>query len=109
MKRLICIAAMLCAAAWAEHHDLVLTGTQRTIQVRPGDTINLVGDGNQLVFVGDCGVIDLVGSNNTIRVQGKLASIQIVGSGNTVQWPAGLPQPQMQSLGANNQLLPYSR
>jgi hypothetical protein len=109
MKRRICVAALLCAVAWAEHHDLVLTGIQRTVQVRPGDTINLVGDANQLHFIGDCGVIDLVGSNNNLRVQGKLSSIQIVGSGNTVYWLAGQAQPQMQSLGANNQLIPYRR
>jgi hypothetical protein len=111
VKYIACLLLLhaLAGPAVSEHHDLVLTAAQQTIQVKAGDTINLVGDSNHLLLVGNCRSIDLVGSRNELKIQGKLDQIQIVGSGNVIRWLStdGSAPPSMQSLGTNNQLLPY--
>lgn len=110
MKRVLlgglCLA--LIAGAWAAPLDLVLTGSQQTVQLQPGDSVNLVGDSNQLRFVGDCGTLDLVGSNNEIHMDGKVGLVHIVGSNNRIYWlqSASSSPPTFQSLGSQNQLLP---
>ena len=107
-KALSLVWFALCASlAWAAQHNLVLTGQTKTVQLRPGDTVHLVGDSNQLNLQGDCANFELVGNNNRLRIDGKCSKYDVVGSGNTLEWVVrpGRSEPNMQAVGSNNKVV----
>lgn len=110
MKKLLMAALLLALPAWCETHSLALTGQSRVLNVRAGDTIDLVGDSNQITIQGDCINLNLTGSGNHLRLEGQLDSINVVGSDNEITWVAGGSRhaPAMQSIGANNRVLAAS-
>ena len=98
---------LLALPVWGETHNLVLTGQTRVLNVRAGDTIDLVGDVNQLTIQGDCVQLNLTGSGNSLRLQGQMNSIRIVGSDNQISWvqSGNRRPPNVQEIGGNNRVL----
>lgn len=107
MRNLLMAMLMLASPVWSETHNLVLTGQTRVLNVRAGDTIDLVGDANQLTIQGDCLHLNLTGSGNSLKLQGQMTSIRIVGSDNQINWMNGGKRraPTLQEIGSNNQVI----
>ncbi|MBX3166175.1 MAG: DUF3060 domain-containing protein [Candidatus Eremiobacteraeota bacterium] len=107
MRKLLAVILLLALPASCETHNLVLTGQNRVLNVRAGDTIDLVGDSNQVTIQGDCVSLNLTGSGNTVRLEGQMTSVQILGSDNQINWvQAGHRRaPLLQSMGRNNRVV----
>ena len=107
MKNILMAGLLLALPVWGETHNLVLTGQTRVLNVRAGDTIDLVGDANQLTIQGDCVRLNLTGSGNSLRLQGQTTSIRIVGSDNQISWVQSGKRrpPTLQEIGSNNRVL----
>lgn len=107
MKKFFVAAALLGLPVFAETHNIVLTGQSRVLNVRSGDTIDLVGDSNQVTIQGDCVSLNLTGSGNTVRLEGQMTSVQILGSDNQINWVqiSNRRAPSLQSMGSNNRVL----
>ncbi len=107
MRKLLVLGLLLALPVWCETHNLVLTGQSRVLNVRAGDTIDLVGDSNQVTIQGDCVSLNLTGSGNSVRLEGQMASVQVLGSDNQIQWVQGGNRhaPALQSIGSNNHLV----
>lgn len=106
MKHLLVAFLLLAPPVFAETHDIVMTGQSRVLNVRSGDTIDLVGDSNQITIQGDCVSLNLTGSGNTVRLQGQMSSVQILGSDNQINWVqvSNRRAPSLQSMGSNNRV-----
>ena len=107
MRKLLALGLLLALPVWCETHNLVLAGQSRVLNVRAGDTIDLVGDSNQVTIQGDCVSLNLTGSGNSIRVEGQMTSVQVLGSDNQITWvqAANRHAPSLQSMGSNNRVL----
>ena len=107
MRTFLLAALLLALPVWGETHSLVLTGQSRVLNVRAGDTIDLVGDSNQVTIQGDCVSLNLTGSGNTILLEGQMTSVQILGSDNQINWVQAQHRhaPSLQSLGSNNRVV----
>jgi len=107
MKTLLVATLLLALPAFCETHNLVLTGQSRVLNVRAGDTIDLVGDSNQVTIQGDCVSLNLTGSGNSVRLEGQMSSVNILGSDNQINWvQAGNRRaPSLQSMGSNNRVV----
>jgi len=107
VKQFLMLALLLSWPAWCAVHNLVITGQTEALTVQAGDTVNFVGDSNQVSLSGDCANLSLTGSGNHLRIDGQMNSLQVVGSDNQITWVerGGRHAPALQSLGSNNQLV----
>ncbi len=106
MKYFLMAIFLLAWPVFAETHNIVMTGQSRVLNVQSGDSIDLVGDSNQVIIQGDCLSLNLTGSGNTVRLQGQMTSVQILGSDNQINWVqiSNRRAPSLQSMGSNNRL-----
>lgn len=110
MRKFLMAALLLALPVWCETHNLAITGQSRLLNVRAGDTVDLVGDSNQVTFQGDCVHLNLTGSGNHLRIEGQMNTINVVGSDNEITWvqSANRHAPVLQSTGSNNRVLAVS-
>lgn len=110
MKKLLLAVIFLTLPGWCQEQSFVWTGQTQVITVRSGQSINLVGDSNQVTIHGDCARLNLTGNSNHLRLEGQVDSINVVGSDNQMDWLniQGRRAPNLQAIGSNNRMQPVS-
>ncbi len=86
LAAVVVAALALSVAAQAGEADIRGEGLSQTVDCRGGDA-SVQGNGNRLVFRGDCTGLDLRGNGNNVRIAlAERAVVHVEGNGNRISY-----------------------
>ena len=85
----------------------VMTSDQKVNYKGEGRHFEITGNSDQITIAGNCSKVEVLGHNNTITLD-TVANITLVGNNNLVTYRQGPNggQPQIETVGENNQVVP---
>jgi phosphate-selective porin len=94
---------LLASIASAESFSVTGNGANRTITVKAGDSVSVLGNENKIIIRGFCQSIEVTGNENSLDIQANYGKISVIGNQNSLLVNKLEPS-KILNLGSDNQI-----